>query len=101
MGIASLSIAIFSTIFTFILFLIAGLWEASTSGGIDENSPAAVALGLFIFAFIGLDIVSVALGVAGMFQKSRKRICAIIGASLSTAVLIVTASVLALGMAIG
>ena len=46
LGIASLTLSVVGIIVVFSLFLIAGIWEASVPGGVDENSAAAVVLGL-------------------------------------------------------
>ena len=100
LGIASLILSVFSIIFTFILFIIAGVWEASTPGGVDENSAAAVILGFCILACLGSFLVSTGLGIAGIFQKQRVRICAFIGTALSSASFVVTASAIAIGMAL-
>ena len=100
LGIASLILSVCSIIFVFILFVIAGVLEASVPDGVDENSAAAVILGLSIFACWGFFLVSIGLGIAGIFQKQRVRICAFIGTALSSASFIVTASAIAIGMAL-
>ena len=46
LGIASLLISIITAIGLFILFLIAGVMEANTIGGLDEESAGAIILGL-------------------------------------------------------
>ena len=51
LGIAALIISIFTAIGLFILFLIAGVMESNTYGGIDEESAGAIIVGLFIFGF--------------------------------------------------
>lgn len=98
LGIASLVIAIFSILLIFFIFLVAGAWEATVPGGIDTDSAAAVILGLFLFGCLGLNLVSIGLGIAGIFQRTRVRILAIIGTSLSTSAFAITLSILALGM---
>ena len=72
LGIAALIISIFTAIGLFILFLIAGVMESNTNGGIDEESAGAIILGLFIFLFGGLDLLAIGLGIAGIFQKTRE-----------------------------
>ena len=41
LGVASLLISIANIIVTFIVFLVAGIWESSAPGGVDENSVGA------------------------------------------------------------
>ena len=101
LGITSLLISIFTAIGLFIVFLIAGVMESNTYGGIDEESAGAIILGLFIFGFVFLDLLAVGLGIAGIFQKTRDRITAIIGTILSSATLIITLSLIVIGLAIG
>ena len=100
LGVASLILSVCSIVFIIILFIVAGVWEASAPGGVDENSPAAVILGLFLVAGLGSLLVSIGLGVAGIFQKQRLRICAFIGTALSSASFIAAASTIAIGMAL-
>ena len=101
LGIAALLISIFTAIGLFILCLIAGVMESNTYGGIDEESTGAVILGLFIFGFGILDLVALGLGIAGIFQKTRERITAIIGTIISSATLIITVSLIGIGLAMG
>ena len=101
MGIASLLISIFTAIGFFIVTIIAGIMEANTYGGIDEESTEAIILGLSILGFGFLDLLAIGLGIGGIFQKTRGRITAIIGTIISLATLIVTFSLIAIGIAAG
>ena len=100
MGVASLAISIVNIITTFILFLIAGVLEASTPGGVDENSAAAVILGFCTIGTVGVNLVSIGLGIAAILQKQRIRICAFIGTSIATASFVATAALVGIGMAL-
>ncbi len=101
LGIASLLISIFAAIGLFIVFIIAGVMESNTYGGIDEESAGAIILGLFIFGFGFLDLLAIGLGIAGIFQKTRARTTAIIGTILSSAKLIITVSLIGIGLVMG
>ena len=101
LGISSLLISIFSAIGLFIIFLIAGVMEANTYGGIDEESAGAIILGLFMFGFGFLDLLAIGLGIAGIFQNMRSRITAIIGTMISMATLIILVSLIGIGFAMG
>ena len=101
LGIAALLISIFTAIGLFILFLIAGVMESNTYGGIEEESPGAIIVGLFIFGFGFLDLLAIGFGIAGIFQKTRVRITAIIGTIISSATLIITVSLVGIGLAVG
>ena len=101
LGIASLLISIITVIGLFIIFLIAGFIESNTYGGMDEESAGAIILGLLLFGFGFLDLLAIGLGIAGIFQKTRKRITAIIGTIISSATLIVTVSIIGIGIVVG
>jgi hypothetical protein len=100
-GIASFITSIVSGILIFLLIVIAGVMEASTPGGMDEESASAVVVGLFLFAFLGLALVALALGIGGLFQKERKKIFAILGAVFSAVALLATIFIILLGLAMG
>ena len=101
LGIASLLISIITVIGLFIIFLIAGFIESNTYGGMDEESAGAIILGLLLFGFGFLDLLAIGLGIAGIFQKTRERITAIIGTIISSATLIITVSLVGIGLAMG
>jgi len=101
LGIASLLISIFNAIALFIVFIIAGVMESNTYGGIDEESAAAIILGLFMFGFWFLDLLAIGLGIAGIFQNIRSRITAIIGTIIAVATLIISVSLVLIGFAMG
>ena len=101
LGIASLLISIFTAIGLFIIFIIAGVLESNTYGGIDEESAGAIILGLLILGFGFLDLLAIGLGIAGIFQNIRSRITAIIGTIISSAILIITVSLIGIGWAMG
>ena len=98
LGIASLLISILTAIGIFICFLIAGVMESNTYGGMDEESAGAIILGLFIIGFGFLDLLAIGLGIGGIFQKTRERITAIIGTIISSAILIITVSLVGIGL---
>ena len=100
LGIASLVLSVVSIIITFIVVVIAGVMEVSTPGGIDESSASAVVIGLFVFACLGLNLVSIGLGIAGIIQQQRTRICAVIGTTLSSASSVVVVSLMVIGSAV-
>lgn len=99
LGIASFIVSIVSGILTFLLVVVAGVIEASTPGGIDEESAGAIVLGLLLFAFLGMLLVGLGLGIAGLFQKERKKIFAILGTVFSSVIFLCTILIMLLGLA--
>ena len=97
LGIASFITSIVSGLLILLLFGVAGAMEASTPGGIDEESVAAVTIGLLIFAFLGATFVALCLGIAGLLHKERNKIFAILGTVFSSISLVVTIFLLIIG----
>ncbi|MGN5518756.1 hypothetical protein VF673_07705 [Halopseudomonas sp. Lyrl_26] len=100
-GIASFVTSIVAGVLIFLLVIIAGVLEVSTPGGMDEESIAAVLIGLFLFAFLGAELLALGLGIGGLIQKDRKKIFAILGVVFSATALLITLFILFLGLAMG
>jgi hypothetical protein len=101
LGIASFITSIISGIILFTLVGIAGFLQATTPGGLDENSAAAVIIGLLLFAFVGALLVALGLGIGGLVQKERKKIYAVLGTVFATAFLLIMIFILILGLSMG
>ena len=78
-GIASFAIALAVGVMEFILIVVAGLLESTTPGGIDENSPIAIVLGLVMIGGFLLDLLAILFGIVGLCQHNRTKIFAILG----------------------
>lgn len=96
-GIASFIISIVAGILIFIVLGIAGSIEASTPGGMDENSTEAVMIGLAIIGLLFLNVLSVGLGIGGLLQKERKKIFAILGTVFSSFLILSVIGLMVLG----
>lgn len=96
-GIASFVISILAGILIFIVLGIAGSLEASTPGGMDENSTEAVMVGLAIIGLLFLNVLSVGLGIGGLLQKERKKIFAILGTVFSSFLILSVIGLMVLG----
>lgn len=99
-GIASFAMSLGILIVTFVLVVVAGVMEASTPGGISEESPAAIMLGLSIIGMVVLNIVAFGLGIGTMFQKDRKRLFGILGMTFSALTIVGIISLIMFGMSI-
>ena len=88
LGIASFIIAA-STVFFLILILVgAAVLESSSPGGLDEESPAVILIGLLVFAVILANLTGLALGIAGCCQKQRKKVFSILGTVINGVLLV-------------
>ena len=99
LGIASFVISAIFAIAIFVAFAYAGYLEATTPGGMDEESPEAIVVGLFvIFCSFGL-IVGLGLGIAGLFTRQRRKVFPILGTILSALVLLGACGLVGIGLA--
>ena len=94
LGIASLILSIFS-------IMLAGMVESATPGGMDENSPEAILIGLFLVGFMGAALLGLGLGIGGLVQQNRNKTLAIVGTVLSAVTLVGSMSIILLGLAMG
>lgn len=100
LGIASFVLSIVSLVLIFGLLIVAGVLEATTPGGMNEESVEAIVVGLLLFAFIGTALIATGLGIAGLCQKQRKKIFAILGTIFSLVTVVSTVSLISFGMTI-
>jgi hypothetical protein len=82
-GIASFILSIVTGILVFLAVITAGVMEASTPGGINEESIGAIVLGLVLIALFILDLTALGLGIGGLVQKDRKKVFAVLGTAFS------------------
>jgi len=100
LGISSFVTSIVSIIAIFLLLVIAGVVESSTPGGMDEDSLAALLVGLFLFVFLGASLVALGLGISGLFQKGRKKIFPILGTVFAAVTVLFAGSIVMIGVAL-
>jgi hypothetical protein len=101
LGIASFILSLVVGCFLFLLVVTAGVMEVSTPGGMDENSPLTVVLGLLIIGGMFAALVAFALGVAGLFQPSRAKVFAVLGAVFSALTIAGVGVVMIVGILVG
>lgn len=101
MGIASLVLAILVGVLVFLIIGGAGVLEASTPGGMDEDSPLVVLIGFAVIGCLLANLVGLGLGIAGMIQRRRKKLFAILGAIFNGLVVLVVLAVIVLGLVLG
>ncbi len=99
LGIASFITSIVSGILIFLLMAVAGVMEATTPGGMDEEAAGTIIVGLLLIALLGASLVALGLGIGGLMQKERKKIYAILGTVFAAVTLVGTISIMILGFA--
>ncbi len=98
LGISSFIISTATGVLMFLLFIVAGVMETSTPGGIDESSAGAVVVGLFLIAFLMLDLLAIGLGIAGLIQKDRKKTFSILGLIFGASTVVITVFLMIIGL---
>ena len=97
-GIASFAVSLALGVGMLALFIIAGVLESSTPDGMDEESTAAIVIGLLIIGTLFGQFLALVLGIVGVAQSSHKRIFGILGISISGIMLFLTLSVMFIGL---
>ena len=100
MGIASLVLAILVGILAFWVIALAGVLEATTPGGIDEDAPLTALIGLAILGCPLANLVGLGLGIAGLIQRGSKKLTAILGTIGNGLVFSGVLGILVLGLAL-
>jgi hypothetical protein len=101
LGIASFILAIVAGVTAVALVVIAGVIELSTPGGMDEESPQALIVGLGIFGVFALNLLGIGLGLGGLFQADRLRTFAVLGLVFNLLVILGIGGLMVLGLAMG
>lgn len=79
LGIASFALAILVGTAEFILLIVAGVLEEQTPGGIDEDGPATLVLGVLFLGGMAMSLVGCTLAIAGLIQGGRSKIFPVLG----------------------
>lgn len=99
-GIASFIVSLFSGAATFVLVAVAGVL-GSQPGGLDDNSPVAMVLGLGIIGAAALLVLAFVLGITGILQPNRNKVFAILGTAISAMVVMCFCGLMILGIFMG
>ena len=96
MGIASLILSIAATLSLLVVATIASVAQ-TRPGGLDENSPAAIVLGLVAVLLGMAQLLALGLGIAGLVQPGRNKTFGIIGTVFSCVYLLGTGLLMLVG----
>lgn len=95
-GIAALLISLGAAAGLALMVIASAVLVAS---GARESEPALVVVGLLIFAGLGGDLLSIGLGVAGLFQAGRGKATSVIAIMLSATTLALVLMMIVVGLA--
>jgi hypothetical protein len=73
--------------------------ENSIDGGVGADETVATVIGLLYFLIIIIILIGLGLGIAGLCQKNRKKVFAILGTVFAVGVLVFAILVLVIGIA--
>ena len=99
-GIASFVLSMLSGVSLFALFGVAGYMESQSPGGISEEDPTTMLLGVALIGAGMAQILAFILGALGLFQANRKKIFAILGTIFSLLALLTFGGLMVLGIVI-
>jgi hypothetical protein len=100
-GIASFIIALGVGVFEFVLIAIAGVLAMQAGGELDENSPEAMIVGLGVFAGFGMNLISLGLAIAGLCDRNRKKVFAVLGLVINILLFFGVCGLMVIGAAAG
>ena len=98
MGIAAFALSISVGILIFAVFVYAGYTEVTAPGGVAEHEGTSLLIGLSVIALLGIDLVAVGLGIAGLVQQNRKKAFSVMGLVFSASTIIGTILLILIGI---
>jgi len=98
LGIASLILSILVGVTEFVMVVAATIMDSASDGGMDEESIGAILVGLMILGGCFMALVGLALGIAGLVQKDRKKIFPALGTAFNAVVLLGVLGLLVIGL---
>lgn len=96
-GIASF-IASMTLIFFVILLIVAAVYFEVFAGGMPDNERLNLIVGLFFILGALCSLVGIALGIAGLFERNKKKLFSILGVTLNSVSIIVVIILIAIGV---
>lgn len=96
-GIISTAIGIIAGAGIFTLFAVAGYIQVSTPGGVREDSPITIVIGLVAIGLLILFLTGIILGVVGVFQSNKKKMFSVLGLIFNSLILFGTVAAIIVG----
>lgn len=97
LGITTFVLGLIAPIGLIICFIIVGVAEANTYGGIDSSSTFAIVTGLFMLLFMIMGLATIGIGIGAFVQKGYRKLLPIIGFTFSTVVLLMAVILMIIG----
>lgn len=100
LGVSSFVTSLVSAGLVLAMLVIAGVAEASSPGGMDEDSPLAAGLGCSVVLFLLGSTCALGLGIGALFQQNRHKVFPILGIVISALTLFGTVLLMLIGIAV-
>ena len=100
-GIVSLVISILVGVYSLCPLAVAGIAEATTAREMSKESWVVAVIGLFLILGLGMSLLGLELGIAGLIQRDRKRVFPILGLVFNSAAAIVLVGIMVIGVTLG
>ena len=98
LGISSFIIALLFCLTLVGLFITAGMMEMNSPDGIDEDSTATILLGIALISSFFAELLAIGLGIAGLIQRKRGRLFAILGLAISSFIFLISTGLMIIGL---
>lgn len=98
LGIVSFIMGLVIGLSEFAMIIIAGVLEITTPGGVDEQSPQVMLLGLVIIAGMLGALVGAVLGIIGLTERNRYKAFPVLGLAFNGLILLGVIALMVIGM---
>lgn len=100
-GIVSLIISVLVGAYSLCPLAVAGIVEATTTRGMSKESWVVAVIGLFLILGLGMSLLGIELGIAGLIQRDRKRVFPILGLVFNSVATIALVAIIVIGVTFG
>ncbi len=98
MGIASFATSVVVGLLIIVCYLAIIAKAVATGGTLDKHSSFAIISGMIVIGLLLCDLIALGLGIAGIFEKKRKKIYAILGTIISAVIILMVISLTIIGL---
>lgn len=98
LGIASFAVSLIAAALSFALVALSGVLSYTRPDGLDEESLAAILIGLGLMITVFAELAAAGLGIGCLFQRDRRKLYGVLGLIFSIATLLVIVALLAFGL---
>lgn len=98
MGVASFATSVVAGLLIIVCYIAIISKTVASGGTLDKHSSFAIISGMIIMALLMCDMIALGLGIAGIIEKNRKRIYAILGIIISAVMILMVISLTIVGL---